>query len=442
MVERGESPRLMLFMPPRSGKSEIVSRNFPAWFLGRNPEMEIIACSYAASLANSFSRKVREILRDPAFKHIFPECELDKENQAVEQWMTSEGGAYVSAGVGGSIVGKGAHCVDGKLTVYTSRGIVPISKVKVGDYIYGYDHIANKPVYTRVEGVSAGRKDKLLDFGGIRVTPDHRVLDGRNYVQAENVNESSRLVSLLGLPEDSPQGVEGRATVAYRNWRERADNLLLEVMRENLAEAWRKSGVFVREHEGTGRCDMSEVLREISHERIEGRGDTARRLRALFEDFYKPLSEIRRARTSGQPNRNFCSQECYKAARNNTEPQVRAYCKNCSSPIYLRRRKFCSPECYQIARVEGQSSEPQSLSYRDGYQTAKAAVMVRDKGECQQCGSTTLVEVHHIDRNARNNSPLNLITLCKKCHASYHVLSEIQQIPLKIEFMQKAASKL
>lgn len=108
-VERGENPRLMLFMPPRSGKSEIVSRNFPAWFLGRNPDKEIIACSYASSLANSFSRKVRDILRDPAYKHIFPQCELDKDNQAVEQWMTTEGGGYVSAGVGGSIVGKGAH---------------------------------------------------------------------------------------------------------------------------------------------------------------------------------------------------------------------------------------------------------------------------------------------------------------------------------------------
>lgn len=107
-VVRGESPRLMLFMPPRSGKSEIISRNFPAWHLGRNPEHEVIACSYAASLANSFSRKVRDILRDPAYHAMF-ETRLDKESQAVENWLTNKGGGYVSAGVGGSIVGKGAH---------------------------------------------------------------------------------------------------------------------------------------------------------------------------------------------------------------------------------------------------------------------------------------------------------------------------------------------
>ena len=103
------SPRLMLFMPPRSGKSELVSRCFPAWHLGHYPTDEIIACSYAASLANSFSRKVREILRDPSYRTIFPSTALDKSSQAVEQWMTSKGGGYVAAGVGGPIVGKGAN---------------------------------------------------------------------------------------------------------------------------------------------------------------------------------------------------------------------------------------------------------------------------------------------------------------------------------------------
>lgn len=108
-VKQEKSPRLMLFMPPRSGKSEIVSRNFPAWHLGANPTHEIIACSYAASLANSFSRKVRDILRDPAYHAMFERTRLDKESQAVENWLLTEGGGYVAAGVGGSIVGKGAH---------------------------------------------------------------------------------------------------------------------------------------------------------------------------------------------------------------------------------------------------------------------------------------------------------------------------------------------
>lgn len=108
-VVHGRSPRLMLFMPPRSGKSELGTRSFPAWALGKYPWLEFICTSYAASLANTFSRKAREIMRDPAFGFMFPESMLDKNNQAVEQWMTTDGGGYVSAGVGGSIVGKGAN---------------------------------------------------------------------------------------------------------------------------------------------------------------------------------------------------------------------------------------------------------------------------------------------------------------------------------------------
>lgn len=107
-VAAKQSPRLMLFMPPRSGKSELVSRSFPAWHLGKYPTDEIIACSYAASLANGFSRKVREILRDPDYHKIF-DTRLDKSSQAIEQWLTSAGGGYVAAGVGGPIVGKGAN---------------------------------------------------------------------------------------------------------------------------------------------------------------------------------------------------------------------------------------------------------------------------------------------------------------------------------------------
>ncbi len=44
-VEEGKSPRLMLMMPPRAGKSELASRMFPAWHLGRCPDHEFIACS-------------------------------------------------------------------------------------------------------------------------------------------------------------------------------------------------------------------------------------------------------------------------------------------------------------------------------------------------------------------------------------------------------------
>jgi predicted phage terminase large subunit-like protein len=103
-----KSPRLMLFMPPRHGKSTLASVAFPAWHLGRNPEHEFISCSYSGSLAMGFSRKVRQLLREPTYKTAF-KTRLDPDSQSAEAWLTTNGGGYVAAGVGGGITGKGAH---------------------------------------------------------------------------------------------------------------------------------------------------------------------------------------------------------------------------------------------------------------------------------------------------------------------------------------------
>ena len=108
-VAKGLSPRLMLLMPPRSGKSELCSRSFPPWHMGRHPDHEIIACSYNVSLAMSFSKKVKEVLEDPAFHPVF-DIRLNPNNQSAEEWtLDGTRGGYVAAGVGGGITGKGCH---------------------------------------------------------------------------------------------------------------------------------------------------------------------------------------------------------------------------------------------------------------------------------------------------------------------------------------------
>jgi predicted phage terminase large subunit-like protein len=108
-VTHRRSPRLMLLMPPRHGKSELASIRFPAWHLGHHPEHEVINCGYNLDLPMKFSRKVREITRDPSFLALFPKCVLDAESQSAEAWNTTSGGGFTAAGVGGGIVGKGAH---------------------------------------------------------------------------------------------------------------------------------------------------------------------------------------------------------------------------------------------------------------------------------------------------------------------------------------------
>lgn len=108
-VARGESPRLMILMPPRHGKSELASRMFPAWHLGNYPEHEFIATSYSLPLALSFSRKVQETMDDPAYQSVF-DTRLNPNNRSAEAWnIQGEPGGYLAAGIGGGITGRGAH---------------------------------------------------------------------------------------------------------------------------------------------------------------------------------------------------------------------------------------------------------------------------------------------------------------------------------------------
>ncbi len=107
-VERGEIDRLMIFMPPRHGKSELASRRFPAWYMGRNPDKQIIAASYNSDLASDFGREVRNIIRTNEFSRLF-NVKLAEDSRAAGRWNTDAGGAYVAAGVGTAVTGRGAH---------------------------------------------------------------------------------------------------------------------------------------------------------------------------------------------------------------------------------------------------------------------------------------------------------------------------------------------
>lgn len=109
----GKYDRLMVFMPPRSGKTQLISQFFPAWYLGRNPEDKVLQVSYAAELASDNGRWVRDMVRDPIYQGIFPNVELRPDVKAAGRWMIRHGqkdkpeGIYYAAGVTGGIAGRG-----------------------------------------------------------------------------------------------------------------------------------------------------------------------------------------------------------------------------------------------------------------------------------------------------------------------------------------------
>lgn len=121
-VEAGNMPRLMIFAPPRSGKSEKASRRFPAYVLGRHPDWSVIACSYSSDLANRMSRDTQRIVGSKKYADVFPDTSLPSKRagaggaiRTAELWEVVNGkgeihgGSYRAAGVNGGITGQGMN---------------------------------------------------------------------------------------------------------------------------------------------------------------------------------------------------------------------------------------------------------------------------------------------------------------------------------------------
>lgn len=109
----GITPRLMITLPPRHGKSELISRHLPAFLLGRYPNAQIMTASYSPDLASSFNRDVQRIMCEPKYQLIFPSRKIaassnfNVRNASMFE-IENHTGFYRSVGIGGALTGMGA----------------------------------------------------------------------------------------------------------------------------------------------------------------------------------------------------------------------------------------------------------------------------------------------------------------------------------------------
>lgn len=107
-IAEGNKDRVCVNMPPRHGKSQLVSIYFPAWFIGRYPNKKVLMVSHTTDLAVDFGRKVRNIIDDDRYKQIFPTVTLAADSKSAGRWNTNMGGEYFACGVGSALAGRGA----------------------------------------------------------------------------------------------------------------------------------------------------------------------------------------------------------------------------------------------------------------------------------------------------------------------------------------------
>lgn len=106
-VAAGRRKRVAVSVPPRHGKSWLVSRYFPAWFLGHFPDKRIILASYEADFAAQWGRDVRDLLAEHG-PTVFGVCPRSDSSAANRWGIDGHEGGMQTAGVGGPVLGKGA----------------------------------------------------------------------------------------------------------------------------------------------------------------------------------------------------------------------------------------------------------------------------------------------------------------------------------------------
>jgi phage terminase large subunit-like protein len=107
-VAQGKLLRLLISMPPQHGKSELTSRRFPAWFVGKMPFKNVMFGTYNQPFADEFGDDVRNIILSPEFSHVFPHCTLRPGSKAKDHMVTTQNGKMSFLGRGGSGTGRPA----------------------------------------------------------------------------------------------------------------------------------------------------------------------------------------------------------------------------------------------------------------------------------------------------------------------------------------------
>ncbi|HET8685710.1 MAG TPA: terminase family protein, partial [Methanosarcina sp.] len=104
-IYNGELKKLIVNIPPQFGKSELISKHLPAWYLGKFPQKKIMLVSYESEFAASWGNKARQLYSEYS-KFVFG-CSLGNMARA-EWWNTDQGGYMVTSGALSAVTGKGA----------------------------------------------------------------------------------------------------------------------------------------------------------------------------------------------------------------------------------------------------------------------------------------------------------------------------------------------
>lgn len=110
-IQTGESRRLIVNLPPRNGKSKLISVIWVAYMLGQDPTLNFVCVSYSNDLSSKLARDCLSIMRSPWYRELFPKTVISDRRSATWDFETSRGGGRLATSVTGTLTGRGGDII-------------------------------------------------------------------------------------------------------------------------------------------------------------------------------------------------------------------------------------------------------------------------------------------------------------------------------------------
>lgn len=190
----------LLTSRPRHGKS-LTAQLFSCWVFGKNPQEKIITGSYNEQLSKTFSRNVRDRIMEKkaekdrtVYSDIFPKTRIKKGNSAANLWaLQGQYASYLATSPGGTVTGFGCSCFPAGTMILTPDGNINISRIKVGQEVYSYNHETNRAEIKKVRAIRTKYSKNLVkvmthNYQQVCATADHRFWVDENYFTGTEKN--------------------------------------------------------------------------------------------------------------------------------------------------------------------------------------------------------------------------------------------------------------
>ena len=154
--------RLVVSIAPRHGKSELISKWLPTWYLDTYPNRRVILASYEADFAAHWGRQVRNWYENNQHQ---TNVRLRSDSNAADRWETTQGGSMITAGIGGAFTGRGGDLliIDDPVKNW-SEALSPTHRRKVVDWFLSTFYTRAEPGATIIVLMTRWHEQDLVGY--------------------------------------------------------------------------------------------------------------------------------------------------------------------------------------------------------------------------------------------------------------------------------------